>query len=76
MIRKMWQQDQKKHVIIDQGWQGRQGVESQKKEEMLPLRAEQQTTRKDRATQPTDAGRLRWAKWYAVRWKQEQKEAK
>ena len=33
-----------------------------------------QRTRKDRATQPTDAGRLRWAKWYAVRWKQERSE--
>ena len=47
----MWQQDQKRHVIIDQGWQGWQGIESQKKEkkeEMSPLRAEQQTTNKER----------------------------
>ena len=51
MIRKMWQQGQKRHVIIDQGWQGWQGIESQKKEkkeEMSPLRAEQQTTNKER----------------------------
>ena len=49
------------------GWQGRPKKEKEE-EKVSPWREKPTTTRKDRATQPMDAGRLRWAKIETSTW--------